>query len=332
MLEDEGIELADLERMLEFLYTGNFWEHPKEHREDGLKTRSEIPYHKHRYQPQEDCPPNYTQRSNNSLVVLFRMFAIADTFGIRGLEDVTLKKMQVYRDLATQKVRIDALDEDGHHRSNYLGDWKRIMEALEFCYATFGSSPHMNQLADLLLQPLARMAPVWLGINYDRTRWSRQDLWKGVMMGQNAWWLKDLLRRLDTNPAFSSRLFQIICFEAVVVEQERLLDPSLDDRNRLRAEIEKTLHIAAFVLRDPTKADLLRCRRNEARDNSAPSFEGCESDLPMVPCWCPSNDSSPRLTGFKCLECNDVVEVEKIVGGGFALEEMGVRFPVKSIG
>lgn len=330
--------------MLEFLYTGDFWEHPEEDRHDGLTSCSELPYHNHaRFTLGEDQPQRTDdEKRKDPLTVLFRMSAIADKFGISGLQNAIVRKMEYFRDLNTAKLPVpEELMEVKHCGSNFLGNWQRILDAIEFCCADLGSQPHIDKLADILLCPIARMAPILLGMKSDKTIWfRRQDLWRNVMEENNSsWWFRDLQRRLEANPSLCSRMFKICCFEAFSTERERSLDSFTDEQHEKRQEIEKTLHMIALVLRQDQQhmeeGDRLRCRRNEMRDANETSYSDhdlCNSYLPMVPFLGSQTDSESRsLIAFKCLECCYVAGIEEVIGEPMSLEELEMYFPVKTV-
>ncbi|RPA72577.1 hypothetical protein BJ508DRAFT_72358 [Ascobolus immersus RN42] len=301
-LKEENLE--DVKRMLEYMYSGVFWEH------DLAMDRETYGIYDSFVNPETERSEQ--EKSADPLIVCMRMYAVADKFGIPGLKEEVRRKVREYtkRRLPTieysRELTLWARTQHVHR------EWHRLMDALEFCFAELGGLSDVNELADILLQPLATVAPNLLDP-------IRREFYQNVPVYDNfALFTKmeerleqenphfdDLQRRLERNAQFASRLFRLTCLQSLRRDREFEFDRELMKRKDHNDDLKRMLKILAYILEDPERIRALQCEATE----DFRSGDDC-SDAVLVPEFAERCDG--ETLAFTCTGCGWEKRIEEL--------------------
>ncbi|RPA72593.1 POZ domain-containing protein [Ascobolus immersus RN42] len=293
VLVDEN--LKDVKLMLEYLYDGWFWEHESvPEKRDRWHCR--CVYDKY-VNPKEERTEEEKQK--DPLIVCVRLYRLADKFGIPGLKKAVIKKFKQYKENNLEFNYSGELFPE-ERRSNILGQWHRLLDALEFCYSYLDDQPDANELADILLHPLAQAAPFLMDPK-DKTKTAKYDFWESKGNLKALFSTSDCLtQRLNRSAQFASRLAILISWDSLKRIRVAEKDERLMDTENFRKETRKIFKVITTMLDDPPRIEALRCTSNSANgwDDEA---ERCNSTRPMVPVV--ETGLGDYAVGFECREC-----------------------------
>ncbi|RPA72594.1 POZ domain-containing protein [Ascobolus immersus RN42] len=281
----------DIARMLEFLYTGRFWEHEENVRKQN--DAASIRIYKAYVDPEEERTQE--ELMSDPLVVIIRLFQLGNKYGIPGLKKACFLKLRLYAKEMFPLIWNRATPEE--MVSEISSQWCRLMDAIEFAFHHM-PSPSVFEAANTLLTPLARASPFLLKPEY--TSW--EDL---VNVDRNAL-LEDmttkfagLAEKLEKNSDFATRLFTIICWESLKRRGRENYD-WVRVRNFV-GSTRRMLNTVSRILDDPVLVSDLPCNR---RAMSLGQDTACESPRPMVPALAKRYWDTATPLVFRCRDCD----------------------------
>ncbi|RPA72599.1 hypothetical protein BJ508DRAFT_334905 [Ascobolus immersus RN42] len=313
----------DVKRMLVFLYTGDFRE------DDTFKGPEDwgnpLPVNPPRRSDNCWCPTlsEYSdkEKTKDALIVCMRLYAMGDKFEIPGLRNTAIGKLELYAGDRLSEFSSTygfqyGPEEYVRHVSKELVP---VMDAVEFCFSQFEGQSWLYELADILLSPIAKIAPLWLdegGATKDTFGYDfRLKLSRLLAKTQNETF-QYLLDRISGNPQISSRLFALTCMKRLKEYRELQIDHRLCCRRSFRRDVQRALRIITVLLNDPEKIAALHCSYNA---DNAPEEGICHSEKPIVPVinGSPCKDTEPveNYVEFRCQDCdwsrslNDIEEM-----------------------
>lgn len=253
----------DVKRMLDFLYTDSYWEHAEEERG---KTSSEELYQRYKETKlSEDWVDE--NKENDPVMVNARMFVLADKLEIPALKSEVLKKVKGFWKAVKYWKRLPhvpglpvgincpefpvSLEDETHC---VLTHWKRLLDTADYALSR---APNDPRLADLLLQPVARVAP-------------------GLSQQKGNKYFADLMRRLSQNGDLGLRIFPLTCKEVGEKEREtaRIMERRDELAENFRDQVTVLMNMFAEIVKRPEKREDLRCYS-----------DGCPVPQIMVPVY-----------------------------------------------
>ncbi|RPA72576.1 hypothetical protein BJ508DRAFT_381473 [Ascobolus immersus RN42] len=306
-LKEENLD--DVKRMLEYLYTGTFWEHDLGHKGKKDQRASEEIYNSFKNPSAERSDE---QKQADPLIVCIRMYKLADKFGIPGLREEVWSKLEFYTSLRLAEAHESSIHVVDYGRTNrILGEWQRLMDAIEACFSDLGQldSASVNEVADVLLEPLAAVAPNLLDPKASIRAHSGSfylDMFR-LPEGENRVF-DDLQGRLERTPRLAARLFRLTCLESFRRDREAEYDDELMDKQYFNKDVKKMLKTVARLMTEPTEqARVLQC--SSEGDHFREDGEPCSRSRVMVPTF---GDLLPDTLVFRCPECEWEVTIDDI--------------------
>ncbi|RPA72605.1 POZ domain-containing protein, partial [Ascobolus immersus RN42] len=246
-------ELDDVKRMLEFLYSGNFWEGDLQIERRVHKRNIDSKFA--RLDPDKERTEE--EKHNDPLVVCMRLYGIGSKFGIPGLMKRSLQKVKAY----TQQ-RFSTVDVNG-----------RLKDALEFCFAELNGQPGLYEVADPLLKSLATALPHIMDPDDEVAKalpTVTTDLLEAAdLLGRNNTRFSNLMDLINGNaPELGSRLLTFACLDHIrSCQWEAKKEKIMLEHVKFRKDAERILKIMRIALHDPrhTAREALASKRATPR-------------------------------------------------------------------
>lgn len=238
-LVDEHPE--DVKRMLEFVYGGDYWEHSE--RDRGKPS-------KHVYNEYKDDAGGAEDKMfNDPLTINVRMYAIANKFGMPGLQKHAFEKVKKYKAWTMEESRglsANVLLET--KAKSVTRQWKRVLNAVESYGDAAGS--YDGELSHMLLDRIAQAAPVIFESDKER--------------------FNSLRNRLAKNPDLCLELFERICIETRKYQHAALKErkDQEEQAEKFMGMVEWFLDLWASVLKRPRKIERMTCKNGNCSSAS----------------------------------------------------------------
>ncbi|RPA78878.1 hypothetical protein BJ508DRAFT_348864 [Ascobolus immersus RN42] len=316
-------EPDDVKRLLEFFYSGDFWEHDFDVDEKNRRFGSSRPYHRYK---NPEAERSDEEKHKDPLVVCMRMFGIGNKFGIPGLKDVVMSKVKKF---SKSRLPVESVlgepRELGRQATDIVDNLQRLLDASEYCFSVLGEQPGVTELVDILLHPLAKVAPLIIDTD-NKVKPQFFPCWelasdKSYMDTNPAF--RQILQRINRNAQLGSRLFSLACLESFRRIRTTNADRDLLKLRKLREDTEAMFKLIAAVLQSPEKITGLQCNYNvdfldvEPADDNEPGVR-CGYTGPMLPviATCSSMSNGAGSVTLRCPGCKwemDVVNFQDLL-------------------